>query len=330
MRSVLKYKIKKFVPERLWFVLAKQNKKKQDFFDPDVKMHYGNKNVGIEIYIIRRRPPGGGLFSNVGHVLQGLIYAESKNMHPVVDMKNYATEYSRIRAFNGTRNAWEYFFQPVSCTSLSEAYESKNVLLSEGERILKNHFMSGRNLSYVLDRDNLQEVHRIYEKYIRLNELSKSYIEYIVLNKEIEEDFTLGVFLRGNDYIKRPATGHPIQPEIENVMNDISKFIDDNPIKKIFLSTDDAEIRKKMRSKFGQLILDDIRSDSNSTFSNHLRRQFHLPSGSISRNISYLSEIYILSKLKYTIAGLSNGSAMMLTINGARFQAGKIYYFGVN
>ena len=329
MISIIKYRIKRFVPGKIWLIFSQIIKNKKEGFFSEQRKQFGDTNENIEIYIIRRKPPGGGLFSNVNHVLQGLIYAKEMKMYPVVDMKNYATEYSQIYGFNDEKNAWEYFFNPVSNISLTDSYKSKNVILSEGDRILKNHIMSGRNLAYILDKEFLEEAHKVYGDHIDLNRYTKSYIEYILNVKEINLNSTLGVFLRGTDYLLGP-TGHPIQPHINEVIKDICNFLENKPIKKILLSTDDLQLRKKLAAKFGDLMLESIRSDTESLFSNQLRDQFKIPKGAIARNLSYLSEIYILSKLSFNISSLSNGSAIMYVINGGKFTDSKLYYYGVN
>lgn len=189
--------------------------------------------------------------------------------------------------------------------------------------------MSGRNLAYVLNNEFLEESHRMYMKHIKLNNYTNSYIEYILKTKEIVPYSTLGVFLRGTDYLLGP-TGHPIQPDIDDVIKDIRSFLESKPIKRILLSTDDIKIRNKLEDKFGKLVIESIRSDSESLFSNHLRNRFIIPKGAIARNLSYLSEIYILSKLSFNISSLSNGSAIMHVINGNKFINSRLYYYGVH
>jgi len=329
MKSIIKYRFKKIIPNGIWITMSRIAEHQKNNYFSEKRKVFGELNKNIEIFIIRRKPPGGGLFSNVNYVLQGLIYADKRGMTPVVDMENYSTEYSRIRKFNGKKNAWEYFFNPVSNIRLSDAYKSKNVTLSEGDRILKNHIMSGRNIAYVLDDEFLEESHKMYTKHIKLNNYTNSYIEYILKTKEIVSDSTLGVFLRGTDYLLGP-TGHPIQPDIDDVIKDIIVYLESKPIERILLSTDDIQLRKKLEYKFGSLIIESIRSDSGSLFSDELSSKFAIPKGAIARNLSYLSEIYILSKLSFNISSLSNGSAIMHVINGQKFTDSKLYYYGVN
>ena len=291
---------------------------------------FGPKNFDRKILIIRRRPPGGGLFSNVNHVLQGVIHAYEHNMVPVVDMKNYSTEYSVLRKFHGTNNAWEYFFEQVSDVSLGDAYNSNDVTLSKGDRIIEFGNMAGRNLSFAFDFKSIESLNTVYEKHIKLNNFTIGYINYIEKVFEIETKDTLGVFLRGKDYILTPTAGHPKQPEIDEVIKDVQQYLESKSITKIFLSTDDPKIRAVFNNRFADRIYPDIRIDYETNFSVSIRKAFKIPKGVLAKNISYLSEIYTLSKLDYNIASLSNGSAILHVINGGKFKDSKLYNLGVN
>jgi len=328
MFSVLKYKVKKVCPSFVWNLASQlQNKiNKKNYYQ--TQKSFGSRNKEIKIFVIRRKPPAAGLFSNVNHVLQGLIYSENKGYIPVVDMKNYATEYSKILPFNNTRNSWEYFFKPVSNISINEAYKSYTVILSAGDRILKDHQMSGRNLSFVLDKQFVKDTNKIYKNYIKLNDYVAEYLNYIIEQRKIDFKSTLGVFLRGTTYLSGLESGHPIQPNVNDVINDIYQYLTKNPIKQILFSTDDLQLRKIIKQEFNDLLMDSIRCDSESPFSIKLRKIFHVPNKVIARNLSYLSEIYLLSKLDYNISSLSNGSAMMHIINGDKFKENKLYYLG--
>ena len=329
MLSVLKYKIKRVSPNFAWNtagkLMAGYNEKRYN----EKKKSFGQKNKENKIYIIRRKPPAAGLFSNVNHVLQGLIYAENNNYIPVVDMKNYATEYSILMPYNGTRNSWEYFFKPVSHISINDAYDSKYVILSAGDRILKMHPMSGRNLSFALDKQFIFNTNQIFDKYIQLNTFTSDYLNYICEHMQIDTRSTLGVFLRGTTYLSGLETGHPVQPKIDIVIDDIYKYLESNPIKQILFSTDDLNLKKKIKKEFGDLVMSDIRCDTEEHFSLKLRNKFSIPNKILARNLSYLSEIYILSKLRFNISSLSNGSAMMYIINGNKYEKSSIYYLGV-
>lgn len=329
MLSILKYKIKKISPKIAWNLASKLTHSYNEKRYKEIQKSYGLKNIEIKVFIIRRKPPAAGLFSNVNHVLQGLIYAENHNYAPVVDMRNYATEYSMFMPFNGTRNSWEYFFKPVSPINLSDAYKSKSVILSAGDRILQNHPMSGRNLSFAIDKQFIHNTNKIYDKYIQLNNFTDDYLNFISGQMQIQTQSTLGVFLRGTTYLSGLETGHPIQPKIEKVIGDIYEYLKSNPIKQILFSTDDSNLKKKIKREFGDLVIDDIRCDSEGGFSLKLRDKFNIPNKILARNLGYLSEIYILSKLRFNISSLSNGSAIMYIINGNKYEKSLIYNLGV-
>lgn len=328
MKTIIKLKIKKFIPSRVYLLLANLNKSKSFENFQEKYISFGEHNHKGQLFIIRRRPPGAGLFSNMNHVLQGLIRAENLERLPVVDMENYPTTYSRISRFHGTKNAWEYFFQPVSHVTLTDAYQSKNVILSRGDRILENHAMSGRRLTFTKDKELLNYLHATYTKYIKLNNFVTSYIDYILIARDIDINSTLGVFVRGSGY-GIGDKGHPIQPKIEEVIDDINSYIRTKSIRSIFLSTEDTQIRELFRNAFAKQLIASIRSDGVNDFSKLLRNKFAIPQGQIAQNLSYLSEIYILAKFRYSFAALTNGSAILHVINGNQFEYSKLYDYGV-
>lgn len=328
MRSVVKYKIKKLVPTYVWKLLSLIYESKRTKKFNETQFCFGLRNPDIKIFIIRRQPPAAGLFSNVYHVLQGIIYASERNMTPVVDMKNYSTEYSIFRRFNGTNNAWEYFFEPVSDIGLEEAYESKDVTLSKGNRIIWNENFGGRNLDFASDTEKLQFLKPFYNKHIILNQKMENYINFISKEFEVEDNNTLGVFLRGTTYISHPETGHAKQPKIDDVLRDVDDYLNSNAISRIFLSTDDIKFRTIFKDRYQDRIYPEVRIDNNSSFSARARKMFKIPSFVLAKNISYLSEIYLLSRFEYNIASLSNGSAILQLIKENNFKKNKIYNLG--
>jgi hypothetical protein len=74
-------------------------------------MSFGDKNPGKTFYVIRvlRQAMGwGAVFRNVK---QHIAFAVMKNYIPVVDCENFKTSYNEDVPVEGTRNAWEYFFE---------------------------------------------------------------------------------------------------------------------------------------------------------------------------------------------------------------------------
>ena len=92
-----------------------------------VKENYKNKN---KVFYVIRRSPGAGMFSNVNYVINHLKVCDQYNFIPVVDMENFTTIYNERGKINNTYNAWEYYFEKLNKYSLSEVYNSQNVILT--------------------------------------------------------------------------------------------------------------------------------------------------------------------------------------------------------
>ena len=100
---------------------------------PKYNIHsFGPKNKDKIFYIIQRAG-GGGMFSNLNYVLHHLLISDKLGFVPVVDMENYKTFYNENININGTKNSWNYYFEPVSKYSLKEVYSSKQVIITDGK-----------------------------------------------------------------------------------------------------------------------------------------------------------------------------------------------------
>jgi hypothetical protein len=325
--SMLLHKLKAKTPNRFYSYISKMIAPSRKLMYLETRKTFGDKNTNLKIYVIRRQPPGAGLFSNVNHVLRGIIYAEKNHMIPVVDMKNYPVEYSKFLPYNNSKNAWEYFFRPISHITLNEAYKSKNVILSDGNRIITEPSFSGRRLDFILDIKKLKEFSTVYNKYIKLNSFMSEYLDYIIAARQIDINSTLGVFFRSGIDIQN-AIGHPRQPNLDYIITEINKYLSSYDIRQIVLSLDDEENRKVLQKKFGNIICEDFRLDLMSDFAKTTKAIFQIPKGPLLKNVSYLSEIYILARLRYNISSLSNGSVGINLINDGMFEKNSIYFKG--
>ena len=72
---------------------------------------FGRLNPDKLFYVIWREGTGGGMFSNVFHVLSHLIYAREMGLTPLVDMENFPNFYNEAELVHATRNSWEYYFR---------------------------------------------------------------------------------------------------------------------------------------------------------------------------------------------------------------------------
>lgn len=311
-----KYKVKAYFPSKIWAILAhliasKQKEKYEERIE-------ANKTGTIDrkVYIIRRRPPGGGLFSNVNHVLQGIEVAKARGLVPYVDMKNYWTSYSQREPFRDVNNAWQYFFEPVSELTLNLALSSRTIVYSAGDRINNNSLLSDRSLKFVLDPEAIDYLHTLYTNTIKLNSLSIELIANVKSFLNWTPD-TLGVFYRGTDYLSLMPSGHARQPSIERMQIEISNKLQESSFRNIFLSTEDLQVRELLSAISPEMTYPDFRELE-------VMRTL-LPSGEkassqVMNAFGYLAEIYLLSEARSIVASIANGSATAIILNGNRYE----------
>jgi hypothetical protein len=171
---------------------------------------FGELNRDKIFYVIRQPGQNRGLFSLFSSVLCHLDIAEELCIIPVVDFKNFPCVYNDPDV-KEIKNAWEYYFEPVSNYSLEEVYCSRNVLLSS------EHYPKG--YSYCITHE--RKLRFIYDKYIKF----KSNIVDTVRNIK-SLNFTekvLGVHFRGQEM--RCTPGHWFPPTKKQIKQTIDKIL---------------------------------------------------------------------------------------------------------
>lgn len=322
-----KYSLKKVIPSIFWSALAwcVRKRRANQFSEKRVRLPLNNSE---DLYVIRRQPPGAGLFSNLNHVLQGLLRAQDLKLTPVVDMQNYWTWYSQKGPFLGTRNSWEYFFKPLNQIEIVKISRSNGLTLSKGDRILENHWLSSLGLEFASDREKIQELHNLWRKNFILNEFSQKLLDdtksYLGWNPEI----TLGVSFRGTEYSEVKPKGHAVQPSSDVFLKECEYFLSSQQHQKLFISSEDVALRKALHKLDGIYCYPEFR---NSVWFREklisMTNERNLDS-EIVRTFGYLIEIYILSECDSLIASIANGSAGALIINGNKYRDTKIFQLG--
>lgn len=296
---------------------------------------FGNENPDYTYYIIHRNEKYVGLFSNVLVFIEQIDYAIKKGYIPVIDMKNYNNSYL-YKDEIGVINAWEYYFeQPFSFMdanrySLETAYNSQNVILNNGEVLDTMHFMDPLFLQEGL---NLRYWQNIYKKYIRINKKSQEYID-IQYNKLIhDEDRVLGVFCRGTDYRSLRPYGHPIQPDINDVLSKTATALKEWNCNKLFISTEDYDIYTIFKNHFGEIVIANER-EYVENIGNSLVTQIthHRNDDKYLQGLEYLTSLVILSKCNCIIASSTSGVAGTVLMNEG-FEQTYFYnlgYYGID
>jgi hypothetical protein len=282
-----------------------------------------------EYFIIRRQPPGAGLFSNLNHVMQGIERAKQLRLNPIVDMQYYWTEYSVPGKFIDTRNAWEYFFIQLTDTKLKDVYRQKRYVISKGNRILENHWLSSNSLNFVYEHKLLIYAHNLYHEHIRLNPFTKNVLDKIKEDIAWSPSTSLGITYRGSDYVKLRPLGHPVQPTISDLINIFDLEMKYKKCYNILVASEEMKLRKLIMDKFPYNVYKNFRTYE-------YMSKFIPKKGFISRasdpkllqTLGYLIEVYLLSECNTFIGSLANGSCAALIINGANYETKHLFNLG--
>ena len=313
--SIAKYNLKRVIPKKIWTKSARLYETKQalEFTERVIK----SKDSLFEesILVIRRRPPGGGLFSNVNHVLQGLEKARSEGLIPVVDMENYWTSYCQKQKFNGTSNSWEYFFNPVSSVKLKDVELYQTVTLSRGDRMNSDSILSDKGLKFVLNKNSINYLHQLYIEYIQLNNDCSSLLQKV---KEYInwEPITVGVSYRGTDYVSLQPNGHARQPSLQEFLKAVEDKLACSRKYRLLISTEDISVRKALLSLYGDCSYKNFRSHEILSKMLPAREK---ASPQLLEALGYLIETYLLSESETIVSTIANGSAAAIILNGNRY-----------
>lgn len=323
--AFVKYGAKKYIPSFIWKNAAKilQNKRSSDFAERHTVKKFGISEP--KILVIRRRPPGGGLFSNMNHVLQGIEYAKSENLTPVVDMKNYWTSYSQRGKFNNTNNSWEYFFEPISDIYLEDLDKYQNLTFSKGDRILPSSPLADHGLNFVLNEGLLFKYSNLYAEHIKLNKQTREFMTRVKEFLEWETS-SFGVSFRGTDYISMQPKGHARQPSYSQLLSRLENKFRKHNYSRLFIATEDVEARRIISGAYPDITYKGFRKRE--TIEKMLsHRSIH--SNQTIEALGYLAEIYLLSECLSITCSIANGSASAFLINGGKYLEPDVINLGV-
>lgn len=273
------------------------------------------RSSGTVYYVIRPRTNCiEGLLALYIFVMKKMDYALNKGYVPVVDMKNYKTQYS-----NGKDNVWEWFFEQPNGISLDEIYRSSNPLLLSGYK-----WKSGENTDLFsqevfVNEELTMKCHRLMFDNMQFNKRILDSVREE--EKKIPTDECIGVYLRGTDYVKLKPVGENVQPTVEMVIEKIHEFKKKHGNPPIYLVTEDNDIYMKIKKEFP----DDLYLVSYDTFvSNYNGRDFLSKSGVFKKDMrtvgeEYLVKMILLSKCRYLVSSITCGSRVSYVLNGNKY-----------
>lgn len=288
------------------------------------KKSYGEKNDNKIVYVIKPDYQDGveGLLSLILKQVLYIDYAKKKGYVPYVDWKNYKTQY-----YDGQNNVWKFFFKQPSNISENEVYLSKNVYLS-GWTFININPLGLFESEIFYDEMILKKSHEAIINNLRFCDEVLTTVEKEARSLDI--DNCIGVYVRGTDYIKLKPSGEYIQPDVKLVKEQLINFVNKYNAP-IFLVTEDGEIYDSLVDEFGT----SIRIVSYDSFIRNydgkdvLSKSNVLDEDKKLRGQRYLVKMILLSRCKYLISSITQGSKFSYALNGGRYIEKYIFDLGL-
>ena len=153
-----------------------------------------------------------------------------------------------------------------------------------------------------------------------------------MLDKELKRigKNDLGVYIRGTDYTNLKPKGHPIQPKLEMLENKIDDFIDKySEIKNIYLVTEDKTIFFKLKKKYKDMLIVSYEENMIEYTKKEMLYLTLKDSNVLDQASKYLVKILVLSRCKYLITSITNGSVCAMAFNGDEYKDKYIFDLGI-
>lgn len=288
------------------------------------KKSFGEYNENKIIYLIKPDYQDGveGLLSLIHKQVIYIDYAKQKGYIPYVDWKNYMTQY-----YNGIDNVWEYFFEQPSEITEEEVYSCKNVYLS-GWTFNNINPLGLFEKDIFFDKEIEKKSYDLLFNNLRFSNEVLKVVETEAQNIDIDK--CIGVYVRGTDYVRLKPSGEYIQPSVRQVEEQIIRFVNKYNAP-IFLVTEDGEIYDSLVIKFGK----SIRTVSYDSFiynydgKDVLSKSNVLEVNKKLRGQRYLVKMILLSKCKYLISSITQGSKFSYALNGGKYIDEYIFNLGL-
>lgn len=287
--------------------------------DPNIleMKSYGCENPEKNIYLLAFNSHM-GLGGYLRRVFYVLAEADALGFIPVVSLQTGECPYIEKEPVLGTRNPFEYYFEPVSDISVEEAYRSKRVFLfSVGHEIRIEHDLGNPNATvaggYDVPEEYFSRLADLTKKYLRTNEKTTNFIRESkdkLLPSIWNGKRILGVHIRGTDFALN-WHNHPNMVDVDEFIEAIDKALEkDGEFDYVFLATDDERRLSTLKERYGNKLLyyADVHRGSGDvcTFSEQKDR----PLDAYLNGLEVVRDMYTLAACDGLICGLSQVSFM--------------------
>lgn len=306
--------------------ITREKKKSFGKFNPD-KIFYVIRSIDYKnkFYI----GPVNNLLANYFYVLSHLRYAQINGWIPIIDMLNYPVYNSLPYPVNGTMNAWEYFWQQPNKYSLDEVYQSKNVILS------KQNWFSQYDMGYEPSHYEDSELIKNFFQLAATVPLN-SKVENIINQKSKEmlknKKNILGIAFRFGGHSKKhfaKTIGHPVQPDIDEMIKLAKIYLDKWGMQYIFLTSDTEEAAQEFKKIFKDKLIILKRERFSELLKKGETNNLYSQENLYKTSLNYLTEMTLLSRCDCLIGSINSGLRYAVIQNNCKYKNVKILNYGL-
>lgn len=272
----------------------------------------GDKNRDKTIVLLDYPTFNEGLVSIVKQTYSHIKWISEKGFIPVVRMSTRPNQYLNA----DEDNVWEYFFEPISKITVTEALESKKVISAKD-----NDIILGENQINPYQEEWFNRPHAFsdFNQIVRVNMETKKYMEDEMPDEIREGRRVLGVVMRGTAFRKEVAkkwnkAWRKDIVDAEAFLQACNYYKDELKCEYIFLATEDAEYFEMAKKALGDKILfiDQNRSDYDYANKEYipLNEALGLKDGKMA-GMNYLTIIKSLSECNAMVYNVNCGAVDM-------------------
>ncbi|MCR5102522.1 MAG: hypothetical protein K6B41_14340 [Butyrivibrio sp.] len=205
--------------------------------------HYGEEYPDKKFIIVNGYFKLEGIFGIQDKINTVVKYAISKGYIPVVIL--VGSEENMYSDFYKD-DIWDKFMNQPYGYSMIDIKNAKNVYLSPNANCLNV-------MRYILSKEIKPDIVLDTDK----EPFNKNVEDYISKHSDILSDpeETLGVLIRGTDYVRTRMPGHNVQAGLQEIVDKIAEVEAEHPYKYIYLATEDQEIFDIMKDAYGDRLI---------------------------------------------------------------------------
>ena len=241
----------------------------------------------------------------LNNMIDLILYSLLRGYIPVITINNDSPD----------DNKWDWYFKkPMEILlGFKENLEGKNVVKCPLE---ESPLICGYENGFYPYSSNFAIWEHLYKKFVIFNEEIEKYI----MNEKqaLLKGKTLGMLLRGTDFTTLRPQGHPVQPDVEDVLKQAEKWIEEKEYQYIYVATEEERLFKKVVDRFGkEKVLSNNRTYYDDKYYREKRKyigevHFQRENDNFLKGLEYLSSITILSSCAGLVSGNCGGNMYAL------------------